>query len=455
MNRRVAMVVRGGVVADSRVRKSAAALAAAGWEVTVLGTSDDGQERRLELDGVPVVLVPVPKALTPAHARLLAARDAALTGRRRGTGRGLVWPPGPVRRAARALAGALTPGGGWRRLDPWVQALEVALAPHVEALGPAVIHAHDHHTVPLAARSVAVLRAAGAGTVWVHDAHEYSAQVADRGAGGLRGLLRRRMVGGMLAELVPTAAAVLTVSEELADRLRSELRLAERPTVLLNAPPVAAARPAPSLRERAGVRPGDPLLVYVGGLARIRGVDVAVRALPRLPGVHLALVSQDDDPHLPPLRELAVGLAVADRLHVVPYVAPDQVTDYVRGADAGLVTLLHRPNHEIALATKYLEYVQAGLPIVVSDVRAMGAFTRRHGIGEVFAVGAGEQADAAAFAAAVSRVLADTARYRDAYRAAGDTLARLTWEEQARVLTSCYERLPAPAPPATRPCPDR
>ncbi|MGZ4603560.1 MAG: glycosyltransferase family 4 protein [Kineosporiaceae bacterium] len=452
MNRRVAMVVRNAVVGDSRVRKSAATLAAAGWDVTVLGTSPDASEHRFELDGVPVVLVPVRRVLTREDAERLAARDVSLRGPGRlprSASRRIPWPVGRARGLARRIVGALTPGGGWRRLDPWVQQVELALAPHGEALEPAVVHAHDHHTVPLAARSAAILRACGGATAWVHDAHELSAATADRGAPGLRGLLRRRMVAGMLGELVPGAAAVVTVSEDLADRLQADLRLPARPTVVLNAPPVAGARPAPSLRARAGVGPDVPLLVYAGGLAPSRGVDLAVRALPRLPGVHLALVAPDADPQLPALHRLGETLGVAGRLHVVPYVAPDQVVDHLRGADAGLVPLRHRPNHEISLVTKYLEYLQAGLPLVVSDVRAMAAFTRAHGLGEVFPVGAGEEPDAAALAAAAARVLADPGRYQAAHAAAATTIRRLTWEQQARVLTDLYERfLPEPAPPA-------
>jgi glycogen synthase len=190
------------------------------------------------------------------------------------------------------------------------------------------------------------------------------------------------------------------------------------------------------------------LLVYAGGLAPARGLDLAVRALPRLPRVHLALVASDDEPNLPSLRALAAELSVEDRLHVVPYVAPDQVVDHLRGADAGLVPLRHRPNHEISLVTKYLEYVQAGLPLVVSDVRSMAAFTRAYGLGEVFAVGAGDDPDAAALAGAVGRVLADPQRYRTAYRAARSSLRALTWEEQAGTLAALYERvvLRTPAP---------
>ena len=435
------MVVRNAVSGDSRVRKSACALAAAGWDVTVIGTSPDELEHRLELDGVPVVLVPVPAVLTGRRsARVprrgperqlvrwwgawqeLARRDAALRGRR------------PLLRAA---AGLVLAGSGWRLLDPWVQEVELALAPVVEALEPDVIHAHDHHTAPLAARSTALLRRRGRDVRWVHDAHELSAATADRGAGGLRGLLRRRMVGGMIAELVPTADAVVTVSVELAERLRADLRLTDRPVVVLNAPPVASGRPAPSLRERAGVRAEAPLLVYAGGLAPARGVDLAVRALPALAGVHLALIAPDGDPHVAGLRALADGLGVGDRLHVVPYVAPDQVVDHLAGADAGLVPLRHRPNHEISLVTKYMEYAQARLPLVVSDVRVMAAFTREHGFGEVFRV----QEGAPALAAAVRTVLDDPRRYRAAYDAAGDMLATLTWEEQAGVLAALYEQV--------------
>ncbi len=106
---------------------------------------------------------------------------------------------------------------------------------------------------------------------------------------------------------------------------------------------------------------------------------------------------------------------MGERLHVVPYVAPDQVVDYLAGADAGLVPLRHRPNHEISLVTKYMEYAQARLPLVVSDVRVMAAFTREHGFGEVFRV----QDGAPGLAAAVRTVLDDPRRYRGGLRRRG------------------------------------
>ncbi len=152
-----------------------------------------------------------------------------------------------------------------------MQEVELALAPVVEALEPDVIHAHDHHTAPLAARSTALLRRRGRDVRWVHDAHELSVATADRGAGGLRGLLRRRMIGGMIAELVPTADAVVTVSVELAERLRADLRLTDRPVVVLNAPPVG-------VRPAGAVPAGARRSARRGPLARVRRRSGAARA---------------------------------------------------------------------------------------------------------------------------------------------------------------------------------
>ena len=135
----------------------------------------------------------------------------------------------------------------------------------------------------------------------------------------------------------------------------------------------------------------------------------------------------------------------------MPYVAPDQVVDYLAGADAGLVPLRHRPNHEISLVTKYMEYAQARLPLVVSDVRVMAAFTRRARVrrGLRGGCGGGPRHALARRRAGGAR---DPGRYAAACEAAADVLAGLTWEEQAGVLAGPLRagsaHLPQPDTPA-------
>jgi glycosyltransferase involved in cell wall biosynthesis len=208
--------------------------------------------------------------------------------------------------------------------------------------------------------------------------------------------------------------------------------------VVLNAPDglTGAAGDAPDLRELCGIGPEVPLLVYSGAAAPQRGMDIMVEALPRLDGVHVAfVVSSDTDPYVRRLVARAAALGVADRLHVLPYVPHDQVVRFLSGADAGVIPIHHWPNHEIALITKFFEYAHARLPMVVSDVRTMAETVKATGNGEVF-----RAEDLDDFVRATAAVLADPARYRDAYDKP-DLLDAWTWERQAAVLEGVYRAL--------------
>jgi glycosyltransferase involved in cell wall biosynthesis len=305
--------------------------------------------------------------------------------------------------------------------------------------------------------------------------------------------MRRRMLVGVESEYIARADAVVTVSEGIASRLAEDHRLARRPSVILNAPVIAAtgtahaagipapragdnrpnragspadagtaeladadggadaagrepsARPARSLRADCGVDAAAPLLLYSGGMSPRRGVATAVEALASLPSAHLALIAREDDPDIPALRELAARIGVDARLHVVPYVPVDQVVPYISAATIGLVPILHLPNHELSLITKYFEYLHAALPIVTSDVREMAAETRRLGVGEVFTAG-----DAGSLAEAVGKVLADPDRYRAVYQGPNDPRPASTWAGQSARLDALYRELLGLAPGPAR-----
>jgi glycosyltransferase involved in cell wall biosynthesis len=501
---RVVMLVANGVAGDSRVQKIAWSMAAAGWAVTLVGRAAGEETERYRLGAADVVLVPVPKtvsgyekqrmsggagaaALRPAYrdARAgLAARDAA-GGRTRSSAAAAMrgWlaehpgadelvamsTRGPVGGTARKVLGS-TLGmtdryGGWRWFNPWFGDLELALAPVVQELAPDLIHAHDFHMVGIGARLAATLSTPGTpGTPghrvrWIYDAHEYLRGIEVPARSDMRLRMRRRMLVGVEREYIRRADAVVTVSEGIATRLAEDHRLPMRPYVILNAPVVAAQAPdapdvndaadAPvrTLRADCGLGPDVPLLLYSGGMSPRRGVATAVEALAALPGVHLALVAREDDPDIPALVQRAGERGVGERLHVVPYVPVDQVVPYIRSATVGLIPILHLPNHELSLITKYFEYLHAALPIVTSDVREMAAQTRRLGVGEVFAAG-----DAEALAAAVRLVLADLGRYRAVYEGPQDPRADSSWAGQASRLDALYREVlgaqPGPARPA-------
>jgi glycosyltransferase involved in cell wall biosynthesis len=169
-----------------------------------------------------------------------------------------------------------------------------------------------------------------------------------------------------------------------------------------------------------------------------------VAALPKISRAHLVLVARDEDPGLPGLLRQAERNGVSPRVHVVGYVSADQVVPYIASATIGLIPLLHRPNHELSLITKYFEYLYAGLPILCSDVQEMARTTRSLGVGEVYIAG-----DADDLATAARRILADLPRYRAAYRGrAGTFVAACGWDRQAAALDALYAELTGERPSA-------
>jgi glycosyltransferase involved in cell wall biosynthesis len=115
----------------------------------------------------------------------------------------------------------------------------------------------------------------------------------------------------------------------------------------------------------------------------------------------------------------------------------DELPEYIEGADVGVVlTDDSCLNHRLSLPNKLFQYVQAGLPVVVSDLPEMGPLVRRAGIGRaVDRNSPREIADAIA-------CLACPGPEREAARAAVRRAAPgFHWREERKRLLSVYEAL--------------
>jgi len=445
---RLVMLVDNRVEGDSRVQKAARSASDAGWDVTLLGCAATGPERTWTLGSATVRVLPLSRIQAPAgHDRQVSLTPIGAL-RRRLLARG-GWALRAARLARRPVEyaqvwfwQAVMRDKAWRRLESGLWNYERILGPLIDELAPDVIHAHDFRMLGVGARAKLRAGEAGRSVALVWDAHEFLPGVKPW-RDNARWLPAHR---GYEREYAPYADAVVTVSDALAGLLQSEHHLAERPTVVLNAPEAADARldgaDAPAdLRALCGIDEATPLVVYAGSSSVQRGLRTVVEALPRLDGVHFAAVVGDPSaPNVARLGTLAARLGVADRWHALPYVPHRQVVAFLAVADIGVIPIHHWPNHEIALITKFFEYSLARLPIVVSDVRTMAETVRATGQGEVFAA-----RDVGDFVRAVRAVLADPQRYRDAYDRPDTPLSTWTWEAQAIKLDAIYRDLMATA----------
>ena len=477
------MMVGNDIRHDTRVLKTALALADGGVEVTILGYSSSGSKQETMLGPVRIVRVPVAWRF----------RDKANLARKNRRDQRLVAPPPSTRdqrlrslqlglrqreaqqsggraaerRAARATKAAdrlkgidakraswarreeklreklygLIDGSGlavsWRRDLPEIDDYALAFDPVIDSLDWDVIHAHDVHMVGIASRAVARRRAAGQPAAWVYDAHEF---VAGLSIYPPRTARKVAAYVDLESEYVRDADAVVTVTEPLAVELKKRYSLPAQPAVVMNAPVLGEGtrRADVGLREVCELGPDVPLLVYSGGVTVARGIDTAVEALPQLDGVHLAVVCVPHTRVAPAkaLTEKAEALGVADRLHLVEPVRPDEVSSFVASADIGIIPILHFGSHEVALANKLFEYLYAQVPVLVSDCKAQKEFVEREKVGAVHVAG-----DPASFAAGVREVLANASALRERIANNPDLLVPYAWERQEQTLREVYREL--------------
>lgn len=312
---------------------------------------------------------------------------------------------------------------------PEILDLDAALRDLLVELRPDVLHAHHPFVLMTAVAVRDLLAAGGHRAEVVYDARENFVGIPTIEQGHAR---RHAVLVAQEQAHIRDCAGVSTVSEPIADVLRTRYDLKARPTVVLNTPVLGGSTEGATVRDTIGLPAHEPLLVYSGTISHARGIDTLVRGLAHLPGVHLVIVSvPHPHPSVPALQELAASLGVEERLHVAPPVGQDQLVHYLSGADVAVHPMPGgSPNHDQALPNKLFEYLHAGLPLVVSDARLMAEFVRTHEVGEVFVAG-----DEQSYAAAVTAALGAGRRQGERV----EELARqFSWQAQEPLIREYY-----------------
>jgi len=164
------------------------------------------------------------------------------------------------------------------------------------------------------------------------------------------------------------ALAVLTVCRTLTDRVRAlapekpVFQIEDAPNVSDFAAHDVARR---DLAERWGLPPG-PLVVYTGNLEPYQGVDLLVRAIPKVlaerPDVTTLIVGGNDR-QMRTLRELAVTLGVESRVRLLGARPESEMATFLAGADV----LVSPRSSGTNTPLKLYAYLASGRPVVVTD----------------------------------------------------------------------------------------
>ncbi|HEX2102702.1 MAG TPA: glycosyltransferase [Solirubrobacteraceae bacterium] len=237
------------------------------------------------------------------------------------------------------------------------------------------------------------------------------------------------------------AAATIVLTERLAARVapvagRERVRVMRR-GVDRTAFADPGPDPFPELR-------GRPRVVFLGRLARSKGVDTLVAAAARLrtPGAQVVLVG--DGPARAEVEAASRRLDVDGHVHVTGFVPHHRTPAVLASAD-----LLVLPSTYEELGTVLVEALQVGLPAVASNVGGIPEVVEHGRTGMLVPPG-----DAAALAEAIDAILGDRGLAARMGAAARERAAEYDWERVAGEVCALYDEVvgrAAGAPRAERP----
>jgi glycosyltransferase involved in cell wall biosynthesis len=265
----------------------------------------------------------------------------------------------------------------------------------------------------------------------VFDSHEFFTEVPE--------LVDRRFVRSVWiwieGKLLPRLRYSYTVSESIAQAYRIKYGISM--AVIRNLP----------IRERREARRPDLLecnpqqvIIYQGTLNLGRGLELMIRAMQYLEQYHFRVLGSG------PLREelasLCKELGLGDRVEFTGRIPFSELRPHTRQASLGISLEEDMGlNYHHALPNRLFDYIQARVPVLVSDLPGMRSIVQEFGVGEVL-----ESREPGALAKQVVRMMSDHEQRMKWKKSLRQAASELCWENEAKKLKDVYRRAGLPFP---------
>lgn len=222
-----------------------------------------------------------------------------------------------------------------------------------------------------------------------------------------------RLVAAFERRWARTADLVIVPDAERGEVVSHVLRLRQAPMIVANAPlqpPPSSKRLQQSLRTMG--YPWQRVVLRQGRVGPGHALEATVRSLPywQRSDWGLAILGGGDPAFATHLHQLAAKLHVEGQVAFLAPVAYDEVAQFTVGADLGhgLYEPAHINNLYIATASnKLMEYMAAGLPLLVSDRPGLRDLVARYDCGVV-----ADESDPESIASAINQLLANPEQAR-------------------------------------------
>lgn len=295
----------------------------------------------------------------------------------------------------------------------------------LDRLGPHAVHCHDLPMLPIGAKWCKANSAA----FLVFDSHELYEEVSQMSP------LMRHVWQRVLRRNSSKVDAFITVNDSIAEE-HARRYPALPPAVVVKNATIVNGEPlvrSNLLREAAELDDDALVLLYQGGFARHRGLELLIRAAAKMPDPWILVMmgwgNIEDD-----LKSLAAKVDPCGRqIRFIPPAPHADLKAWTSGGDLGVIPYENTClNHWYCSPNKLWEYPVAGVPMLVSPFPELMAVVETHGIGVCLP----EQLDGAALRRVLSEI--DRERLECMRHACESYIKKDNWAVYARRLVEIY-----------------
>lgn len=183
-------------------------------------------------------------------------------------------------------------------------------------------------------------------------------------------------------KMIKSVDKVITVSESIADDYVRMYGI-EKPSLVLNCPKYQKYKKYNLFREKFNIGEDKVLFLYQGEYLPGRGVDKLIDIFKELESknnkqVLILLVYGDN------LDSLKDKIKESKNIYWHDKVPSDSYMRYVASSDWGIYLMENTcKNHDYALPNKIFDYVSAGLPLILSNLKEMSRFVLVNKVGYI------------------------------------------------------------------------
>jgi glycosyltransferase involved in cell wall biosynthesis len=265
----------------------------------------------------------------------------------------------------------------------------------------------------------------------VYDSHEYFTELPE--------LVGRKWVRkiweSIEAMMLPSITHAYTVSASIAKEYKQKYGI--NMEVIRNLP----YRIEKKLKPLTSLRNGnESIIIYQGSLNMGRGLELAIRAMQFTNNVRLIIAGAGYLEH--ELRQLTKTLALQEKIHFAGRLSPDELRQYTAQADLGISLEENLGlSYYYALPNKLFDYIQARIPVLVSDLPEMAGVVHQYEIGKVIST-----IDPRELARTFTEMLTDRIKRNVWLANLEKASAGLCWENEEKKLAAVYHQVIACTP---------